>query len=84
MDLTSHNGHTHKRIFTVKEAYNLKTTTQLLDKDVVWEGIWHTGYWPKICAFLWLVHHGYTLTWDNFIKRGFSEPSFYPLCSQEG
>lgn len=76
-------GHTPKGTFCIKESYHLKFNAHLLNKDVIWETIWHIGYWVKICTFLYLVCHGCILTWDNQLKTGFLGPFFCSMFSQE-
>jgi ribonuclease HI len=73
-------GHSSRGTFTIKEAYNIKTTSHLLPQEPVWEKIWSIKHWPKISTFLWLVAHKGILTWDNLTKRGFVGPSIFPLC----
>jgi hypothetical protein len=45
-------GHSSQGTFTIKEAYNIKTTPHPLPKEKVWEKIWATKHWPKISTFL--------------------------------
>lgn len=75
-------GYEDKGIFTTKEAYNIIIQEQL-NKDILWERIWHTSTWPKVSTFLWLLGHNRILTWDNLSKRSFSGPSICHICRQE-
>ena len=52
-----------------------------LPTNALWRKIWSLHHWPKITIFLWLISHSSILTWDNLLKRGFTEPSICLLCA---
>ena len=74
-------GYTTKGIFTTKEAHLLRYSNLQADKDKIWGQIWHSGLWPKVSTFLWLLSKKRILTWDNIIKRGLVGPSRCPNCN---
>jgi hypothetical protein len=76
-------GHSTTGTFNLKEAYFLSAGHDSLPKDTVWNKIWGAKLWPKISTFLWLTVHNSILTWDNLTKRGFTGPSWCPLCCNE-
>jgi ribonuclease HI/exonuclease III len=75
-------GYGTQGTFNTKEAYHLKTLSQLLPASQIWQKIWSTKHWPKITLFLWLISHSSVLTWDNLQKRGFLGPSLCILCGK--
>lgn len=72
-------GYEEKGIFTMKEAYKI-IVQERLNKDNLWEKIWHAFNWTKVSTFLWLLCHNRILTWDNLRKRSFSGPSICLIC----
>jgi hypothetical protein len=76
-------GHTTKGVFSIKEAYTLKAIHHWLNKEEIWNKIWKANLWPKVNTFLWLLVQNKILTWENFLKRGFTGPSIFPLCQHQ-
>eukprot|EP00253_Pinus_taeda_P009398 PITA_09398 len=76
-------GRETKGIFTIHEAYDLKTQSDLGEEEQNWQKIWKTKWWPKIKIFTWLVGRKRILTWDRIQKRGFSGPAKCCLCNLE-
>lgn len=74
-------GHKHKGTFTTKEAHQLRYSDSQDNHDQIWARVWHSGLWPKISTFLWLLSKKCILTWDNLRKRGFIGPSRCPNCN---
>ena len=59
----------------------MKYEAYLINKDTLWDIIWHNGYQPKVNSFLSLMGRECILTWDNLQKRGFKGPSWCHLCT---
>jgi hypothetical protein len=68
--------------YNIREAYHIKTQSNLAPTRDVWSKIWNLKHWPKITLFLWLVTHSSILTWDNLLKRGLVGPSICMLCGE--
>ena len=47
-----HQGYSTTSNVLVKEAYYLKSKVDLINKDTLWDKIWHNGYWHKVISFL--------------------------------
>jgi hypothetical protein len=69
--------------FNLKEAYFLSAGNNSLQKDASWNKIWGENLWPKTNTFLCLTVNKSILSWDNLTKRGFTGPSWCPLCCNE-
>eukprot|EP00253_Pinus_taeda_P008502 PITA_08502 len=76
-------GKETKGIFSIQEAYKLKTQNDPGEEEQKWKKIWKTKWWPKIKMFAWLVGRKRILTWDRIQKRGFSGPARCCLCNLE-
>ena len=74
-------GKETKGIFSIQEAYKLKTQNDPGEEEQKWKKIWKTKWWPKIKLFAWLVGRKRILTWDRIQKRGFSGPARCCLCN---
>eukprot|EP00253_Pinus_taeda_P021248 PITA_21248 len=74
-------GKETKWIFSIKEAYKIKTQDDPGEEEQKWKKIWRTKWWPKIKLFAWLVGRKRVLTWDKIQKRGFSGPARCCLCN---
>lgn len=61
----------------------MKIGFHLLNKDLIWELIWHMKYLAKVCSFPWLVSHGHILTWGNLAKCGFIGSPYFSFCAEE-
>eukprot|EP00253_Pinus_taeda_P015440 PITA_15440 len=68
-------GKETKGIFSIKEAYKVKTQDDPGEEEQKWKRIWRPKWWPKIKLFAWLVGRKRILTWDKIQKRGFSGPA---------
>eukprot|EP00253_Pinus_taeda_P015705 PITA_15705 len=74
-------GKETKGIFSIQEAYKLKTHNDPGEEEQKWKKIWKTKWWPKIKLFAWLVGRKRILTWDRIQKRGFFGPARCCLCN---
>jgi len=67
-------GYKTKGNFSIKEAYQILSTSGPEDLENTWKQIWNSNWWPKVTHFIWLVIKGRILTWDQLQKRGFQGP----------
>lgn len=75
-------GYRIKGMFTIQEGYHLQAEHQQQQGLPIWEHIWKDKLWPKTTFFLWVVHRGRALTWDQLQVRGMQGPLV--CCTCEG
>lgn len=58
--------------FTIRSAYDIKTSRYDLPKDNVWKCIWKLKVPSRIRTFIWLTCHKKRMTNTERVKRGFT------------